>query len=241
MMYADSFLHQVTTQDLGYDACDELSPSLGRLSVQQAPHVCASLHAIAITSDSSLTGSQRFMIASFATISCCFPHEETRNHFHDDPLTRRPLHDHTMIATLFLWPRKTTRTGFKTTAFTVWYGITSWSLNETLFSDSVTVNFTNHQVFSELVTQNIASSQFYRLQFNNDHCLNMPPVSSISSIEYSHTVSSFSSSIRSNMSRLHAEFPQPDTYSMFSIQNVKPSHFECHSSHFFLMQCSMML
>ena len=50
------------------------------------------------------------------------------------------------------------------------------SQHETQFLDSVTVNFTNHQAFPEykLATQKLASSHVYRLQFYNDHCLNMP-------------------------------------------------------------------
>ena len=39
----------------------------------------------------------------------CFPHEETLNHFHGDPLTRRRLHDHPMIAISVSLAQETTR------------------------------------------------------------------------------------------------------------------------------------
>ncbi len=59
------------------------------LPVRQALHVRASLQAIAITSDFSLTDRQRFTIATLqpqaATI--CFPHEEIRDWTHTYSVT----------------------------------------------------------------------------------------------------------------------------------------------------------
>ncbi len=84
---------------------------LGRLSSVYRNHKHGKqAHRIAITtSDFSLTDRQRAIHDRyFATIGCFFPHEETRNHFHNNPLTRRRLHGHPMDATLFPWPRKYT-------------------------------------------------------------------------------------------------------------------------------------
>ena len=118
----------ITTQGLAYDARGNfLQASAGRLPVtnqRTSDHrplgrllVLNTAYTIAIASD-PLTA-QRFTIAAFATIGChCFPHGETQNHFHDDPLTRRRLHDHQMDATQFPCPRKPHGTGFTSTART---------------------------------------------------------------------------------------------------------------------------
>ena len=84
----------------------------------------------------------------FASIGCRFLHEETRNHFHDDPLTRRWLHDHPMIATQFSsLAQETNMNWLQNHSFRCTLGHHFTIPARTQLSDSVKINLTNLRCF----------------------------------------------------------------------------------------------